>query len=396
MAQRRLTLTTRGALALGTAPVIAVVGAVLGAEELVLLAIALATMLGCGFVQSAYRAAVARTNWRVTTELAGGDAEVGGPLALTVTLAAAGRGAAVPTWLEDPRTGWSRVRRAGSPSGVGSPARVPARLPSPSVAVRVPQLDSGGTAQFRFAAPTESRGVFTRRGLRLWCFDSFGLVANVVATGPSTTITVHPVPSAVALTADLLVGEPGADLQLPPSSVRPRRDSFGDFSGVRPYVPGDRLRLLYWPALARTGELMVRDFDDAGPHRVRLVADVRPLLGDIGLERVLAAAAGVGLQVLAQGSILEFSTTAGEQLAIGPGPMGEQALLRALAGMEGGTGAASSSSRWRGRGRRRPFSPPPGAQEFHAVSGTPLMITTAEGARAMPDALGFAHLVMAP
>jgi uncharacterized protein (DUF58 family) len=387
MAQRRLTLTTRGALALTAVPVSAAAGAVLGAEELVLLAIALATMLACGFVQSAYRAARARTNWRVTLALATGAAEVDGLLPLTVTLAAAGRGGAVPTWLEDPELGWSRVHRDGPPG------RVPSRLPSPSLAVRVPQLDSGAVAEFRFAAPTESRGVFTRRGLRLWCFDSFGLVANVVATGPSTTITVHPVPAAVALGDELLRGEPGDSPHPPPSSARPRRDSFGDFSGLRPYVPGDRLRLLYWPALARTGELMVRDFEDAGPHRVHVVADVRPLIGEVGIERVLAAAAGVGLEVLAQGSVLELSTTAGEQVAIGPGPLGEQALLRSIAGVETATG--SSSRRWRAR-RRRSTRPPAGERELHAVAGTPLVITTAEGAEAMPAALEFGHLVIAP
>jgi hypothetical protein len=131
------------------------------------------------------------------------------------------------------------------------------------------------------------------------------------------------------------------------------------------------------------------------------VVDVRPLVGELGLERVLAAAAGVGLSVLAQGSVLEFSTTAGDQLAIGPGPLGEQALLRTIAGIEMTTDGASSLWRWRGRGRGRgrgrwAARPPTGAREFHAVSGTPLMVTTAEGAQAMPDALGFAHLVIAP
>ena len=93
--------------------------------------------------------------------------------------------------------------------------------------------------------------------------------------------------------------------------ARRGHDSLGDFSGIRPYIPGDRLRLLYWPALARRGELMVRDFEDSGSHRVQVVADVRPLLGASGCESVLATAAGVGLQALARGSVVELSTTAG-------------------------------------------------------------------------------------
>jgi uncharacterized protein (DUF58 family) len=389
MAPRRLTLTTRGALALVVAPVSAVVGAVLGAEELVLLALALATMVVGGFVQSAYRAARARTNWRVTLELSPSEAEVGGQIGVVVTLAAAGRGGSVPTWLEDPQQGWERVRRRSAPAGASR-----TRLPNPALAVRVPPLESGASAQFCFAAPTESRGVFTRSGHRLWCSDSFGVVAQLVAEGPSATITVHPIPAAVGVGEDLLRGEWSAQEHQFAAVSRPKRDSFGDFAGLRPYIPGDRLRLLYWPALARTGELVVRDFEDAGPHRVHVVADVRPVLGTAGAERVLAAVAGVGLQVLAQGSVLELSTTSGEQIAIGPGPLGELALLRALAGLD--LAPAAPTARRGLRRRRGRGSSASGQRELHAVAGTPLVVTTTVGAAALPDALGFAHLVLAP
>ena len=137
-----------------------------------------------------------------------------------------------------------------------------------------------------------------------------------------------------------------------PVSPRPRRDNFGDFSGIRDYVPGDRLRLLCWPALARTGELMVRDFDDSGPHRVHVVADVRALNGAAGCESVLATAAGVGLAALAGDSLVELSTTSGDHIAIGPGPFGAPALLRAIAGVETAARPAPPPGRGRGRWRR--------------------------------------------
>jgi uncharacterized protein (DUF58 family) len=397
MVPRRFSLTTRGALALAGAPASAVAGALLGAEELVLLAVALATMLLCGFVQGAYRGARARSNWRVTLELSPADAEVNGRLTLTVTLAAAGQGGAVPTFLEDPQPGWRRVGRTGPGR------RPPSHLPNPTLTVRVPPLASGATAQFRFVAPTEARGVFTRDGPRLWCFDSFGFTAQLVAVGPSATITVHPAPAAVSLgPADLRGDWSTTAVQPEVSSARPRPDTLGDFSGLRPYVPGDRLRLLYWPALARTGELMVRHFEDAGPHRVQVVADLRALVGPAGVERVLAAVAAVGLQVLAQGSVLELSTTTGERLAVGPGPLGATALLRAIAGLEAEPPpAAPAGRRWRirrGRGLARPpaVPSPPGPGELHAAEGTPLVVTTAEGAADLPSLLGYAHLVLAP
>jgi len=393
MARRRLTLTTRGVVALGLIPLSALAGALFGAEELVLLAFALGALLLSGLVQSAYRAGVARTNWRVGIELPTTEAAVGGHLEMSVTLAAAGRGGGTPVRLEDPEYRWARVSRAAPD------ARARPRRPSPSHVVRVPQVQSGATAQFRISVPTERRGVFALAGLRLWCFDSFGLIAQRVAVGPSATIVVHPVPAPVELRDEVLRGDGGTEdnPHLPVSSF-PKRDSFGDFSGIRDYVPGDRLRLLWWPALARTGDLMVRDFEDAGPHRVHIVADVRALIGESGCERVLATAAGVGLAVLAQGSVVELSTTTGERIAIGPGPLGEQALLRAIAGVE--TAAASTpqtraGGRWRVR-RWATVAPVGPEREFHLIAGTPVMVTTAVGVRALPGSLGFAHVVLAP
>ena len=408
MAPRRLTLTTRGVIAVCLAPISAVAGLLLGAEELVLVSIALGTLLVCAVAQSAYRARRARGNWRISVDLGVHDAEVESTLPMTVGLALApapasasasasaavraGRGGAIPLWLEDPQHCWERVRRLVD----ATPARP--RMPNPSVVVRVPLLDSdpGAVAtQLHFLAPTESRGVFNLRGMRLWCFDSFGLVAQLVAVGPSATITVHPVPLVVELGDEILRGEQGTDDHPVARVTQPRRDSFGDFAGLRPYVPGDRLRLLYWPALARSGELLVRDFEDDGPHRVHVVADLRTLIGDEGAESVLATVAGVGLLVLAQGSVVEFSTTSGERVAIGPGPLGAIALLRAIAGIE--TVAPSLTSPW-WAGRRQVRAPlsREDERELHPIAGTPLLVTTEAGLRALPASFGLAHVVIAP
>jgi uncharacterized protein (DUF58 family) len=255
----------------------------------------------------------------------------------------------------------------------------------------VPRPDDDGTTSFEFLTPAEYRGVYTMPGQRLWCFDSVGLFSQLVGTGPSTTITVHPVPTEVELSDDVLRGDAGPEEQQIVTSAAPtRRDNFGDFGGLRPYVPGDRLRLLYWPALARTGELVVRDFEDVAPHRVHVVADVRPLLGFRGTEAVLAAAAGVGLQVLAHGATLELSTSSGERIAIGPGPYAEASLLRAVAAIE-------STPPPHERSRRQPPAPPipPVAHGFSAYGAAPLMITTRGGADTLPDSLAFGHLLIA-
>jgi uncharacterized protein (DUF58 family) len=395
MGRRRLSLTSRGAIALGLVPVSALAGAFLGAEELVLLSLALATLLLCGLVQSAHRAGRARGNWRIELQLEANEAEVGRPLELGVTLAAAGAGGSVPTWLEDPAADWERV-------GYGAAAE--SGLPHPSTGRRVPLLDSGATVTFGSPAPTDRRGVFTLRGPRLWCLDSFGLVAQLIARGPSATISVHPVPLVVEVADEWLRGDPATEQDQPDTPLAPkRRESLGDFSAIRPYVPGDRLRLLHWPALARTGDLMVRDFEDSAPRRVHLVADVRPRLGATAAEAVLAAVAGVGLQVLAQGAAVEMSTTAGERIAVGPGPLGPPGLLRAIAAITLAEEGGARRQPWRLRlphrhrtSARPETAPHPTDRGLGARGAAPLVVTTRDGADSLPGALGLAHLVLVP
>ena len=77
MARRRTTLTTRGVVALSIAPLSAVAGVLTGAEELVLLSLALLTLVATGLVQSAHRAALARGHWQVAAALSSSDVEVG-------------------------------------------------------------------------------------------------------------------------------------------------------------------------------------------------------------------------------------------------------------------------------------------------------------------------------
>jgi hypothetical protein len=90
---------------------------------------------------------------------------------------------------------------------------------------------------------------------------------------------------------------------------------------------------------------------------------------------------------------MELSTTAGERVAIGPGPLGATALLRAIAALE--IPQAQALPRWR---RRRPASAGLAKHEagLPPTAGSPLVVTTSAGMRALPGAYGFAHVVVAP
>ncbi len=51
----------------------------------------------------------------------------------------------------------------------------------------------------------------------------------------------------------------------------------GDFHGLREFQPGDRTKLIHWPASARSRHLVVRQFDRRLPNRVTLIFhSIRP------------------------------------------------------------------------------------------------------------------------
>jgi hypothetical protein len=134
-----------------------------------------------------------------------------------------------------------------------------------------------------------------------------------------------------------------------------------------------------------------------------VVADIRRLIGPAGCESVLATAAGVGLAALDRGSVVELSTTAGERMAIEPGPHGPLALLRAVAHIEIATPIPSKGLRRRawGAGRaagggRRGRGTEPAERDLPPPTGTQLVVTTEDGARTMAGPFGSAHLVIAP
>jgi uncharacterized protein (DUF58 family) len=274
--------------------------------------------------------------------------------------------------VEDPTERWE-------PATPSRPAiLLPPQPPGPADAVHLPALTDGGSVTLRFNVPTEHRGIFTMTGVHLWCFDGLALFAGLVATGPSATVTVLPLPLPVEISPDLLQGALMTDEAPNPRAQRQRQD-LGDFAGLRPYVPGDRLRLLYWPALARTGDLMVRHFEDTTSRRFCLLADVRPHLGRRGVEAVLAAAASAGLQALDAGTSVEFATTDGQRFAVGPGPHAALGLLRELAAIV----------------VEQPLRPGPAGQPgLPAWPGRPVVLTTAGGANSLPESLGGGPVVV--
>ena len=138
------------------------------------------------------------------------------------------------------------------------------------------------------------------------------------------------------------VGPAPIDTEVPPPDARGNgadersapgwRD--GDVvRGAREYVPGDPVKLVHWPATARTGTLMVKELD--APHRPGLVLVVDLRGGGAAAETAAGRAAGIANAALAAGAPVTLCTSEAGGPVSGrvdsPAEVGRR-LARAMAG----------------------------------------------------------------
>lgn len=99
--------------------------------------------------------------------------------------------------------------------------------------------------------------------------DPFGLFPTRTSLGQETDVIVYPPTldlSAYLLSAGELTG--GARLNRPTAFVTP------NVSGVREYAPGDAFSRISWMATARTGHIMVKEFDHDPMADLWIVVDL--------------------------------------------------------------------------------------------------------------------------
>jgi uncharacterized protein (DUF58 family) len=207
-----------------------------------------------------------------------------------------------------------RVRaRAPMDAMVGRPLTVNIELRGHARGLRVRTL-TVPSSWYRADAPSHGaatvvplqRGVFPRIVVEVRSASPLGLVGwrRRIRVPLARPLEVAPRP----LTARY---EPrqGSDRK---ASAQPRSSSSGqeETRGVREYVDGDPIRLVHWPATARTGMVMVRELE--GPQRARLlvVVDLRSPDPKAHAEVEVAAsrAAGLAISALADGSLVDLAT----------------------------------------------------------------------------------------
>jgi len=378
-------LSTRGAvLTVGTACA-AVAGLAYGVEEFVFLALVVAVLLVLGTVIAWYRQRVSRRGLHLVMKVPVAEVTAAQSAVVELTVSNVGRRRLPPLLVEDPRAHWS-VSHPGlgesSVAGARGATLAPARGPSGFTALgqrspsgdwlgnpggrpdrrqrardrrtvsgsrRLPDLGPDAAVTFSIPVPTASRGLLTLSDLGLWCEDPFGLVARRITVAPPAHVVVYPVPADITAERRPATAHPGGRDRSSASGAT-NALSGDELSGLRPYAPGDRLTRLHWPSLARTGELVVREFLEPQAGSLALLVDLRPSAhtGD-SIERTISRAAGFGIAALQRGLSVELCTSTGDRMVIPPNASGRQTMLRALALLGAASPPPAVVRRWGNR-----------------------------------------------
>jgi uncharacterized protein (DUF58 family) len=235
-------------------------------------------------------------------------------------------------------------------------------------------LERGARSSAAYALPTTRRGVLDLGPLTVRLTDPFGLAQAVVTAVGRTTVTVYP--RIVDLEAPPRTG--GAD----PHGRRSRgvHHEGDEFHSLRPYVIGDDLRRVHWPATARRDELVVRQLDLHRHGRTTVLLETRAdrHIGS-SFETAVVAAASVLVAAHRRGDELRLISSGGHDSGIDDEDAHLDAVLRWLATAEARTGAGADS---------------PTRERY----GTPIRITTdldpEAGARLRPGGQGLTIVVI--
>ncbi|GAB3586141.1 hypothetical protein GCM10027445_64520 [Amycolatopsis endophytica] len=189
--------------------------------------------------------------------------------------------------------------------------------------VRIRPLAPGAEAAYHYELPTGARGRHPVGPLTLHRTDPFGLSANRLPTGETSTLWVHPrqLPARVLVSGHPRHHHEGARTD---DSLR----GSVDLQDVREYQPGDEVRHVHWKATARSGRLMVRDLIDPEQPRFTLLLDTRAdALPPEGFEEAVDVAASLLVAAARAGSPARLVTSSGIDL---PTPGGLPATRQLL------------------------------------------------------------------
>ncbi|MGJ6980315.1 DUF58 domain-containing protein [Aestuariimicrobium soli] len=168
----------------------------------------------------------------------------------------------------------------------------------------VPSLGSGSSHSEDFVVPTDRRGVIELGPVQSVQGDPFALSGRSTTWTQMTELFVHP------LTVDLPGRHTGFVHDLEGHASTQLTNSDMSFHALREYVPGDDRRHIHWRSSARTGQLMVRQFEESRQSRVAVALDVsrESYLSEEEFELAVSVVGSVALQCVREDNPLAVMT----------------------------------------------------------------------------------------
>jgi uncharacterized protein (DUF58 family) len=133
----------------------------------------------------------------------------------------------------------------------------------------VPRLRPGASHEEIFTIPTHRRSVIRLGPVRSVRADPLGLLRREVVWTEPEELFVHP------RTKSLSGSSTGFLRDLEGRVTQDISNSDVSFHALRDYVPGDDRRHIHWKTTARTGQLMVRQFEETRRSHLAVVLSTR-------------------------------------------------------------------------------------------------------------------------
>lgn len=188
------------------------------------------------------------------------------------------------------------------------PTRVELPVGNGVAAFAIPRLAGGAEHEELFAIPTHRRTILKVGPIRAVRGDPLGLLARVVSWSEPVDLFVHPrtVPMDGSSSGFL------QDLEGLPTKELSSSDI--SFHALREYVPGDDRRHIHWKSTAKTGALMVRQYEETRRSHLAIVLSLMrtEYNSQDELELGVSVAGSLGLQALKEDrqlSVLVQGTT---------------------------------------------------------------------------------------
>jgi uncharacterized protein (DUF58 family) len=163
--------------------------------------------------------------------------------------------------------------------------------------VTIPFIGPHSGAELPMTIPAPHRGLIQVGPLTIARRDPLGLLRREVTWPERHLVYVHPA------TAQLPPNTAGLVRDLEGAASRRLTDSDLSFYAVREYAPGDAMRHVHWKSTAKTGTLMVRQFEESQTARVAVLFDARPeeYQNADEFELAVSVAASISVQAVREG-----------------------------------------------------------------------------------------------